>query len=91
MDFTPTAEDMHAIAADLNEIYDAQREEAWAEQEADHDWATRPHPLFEGEDEEQNDDCEPCGSHDLSDDAEALASAGFGSDEDYGCYGGEDW
>lgn len=32
-------------------------------------------------------DGEPEGSHDLSDDAEALASAGFGTDEDYGYYG----
>ena len=30
---------------------------------------------------------EPEGSHDLSDDAEALASAGWGTDEDYGYYG----
>jgi hypothetical protein len=68
MEFTTTAEDMHAIAAELNEIYDAEREQAWAEQ-----------------------DDEPCGSHDLSDDAEALASAGFGADEDYGYYGGDDY
>lgn len=33
------------------------------------------------------DDGEPAGSHDLSDDAEALASAGYGTDEDYGYYG----
>ena len=33
MNFTHAAEDMHAIAADLNEIYDAEREQAWAEQE----------------------------------------------------------
>ena len=32
-------------------------------------------------------DGEPQGSYDLSDDAEALASAGFGTDEDYGYYG----
>ena len=32
-------------------------------------------------------DGEPQGSHDMSDDAEALASAGHGTDEDYGCYG----
>lgn len=70
MEFTTTAEDMHAIATDLNEIYDAEREQAWDEQDAD---------------------CEPCGSHDLSDDAEALASAGFGTDEDYGYYGGDDY
>jgi hypothetical protein len=31
-------------------------------------------------------DEEPMGSHDMSDDAEALASAGRGSDEDYGYY-----
>ena len=30
------------------------------------------------------DDGEPEGSHDLSDDGDALASAGFGTDEDYG-------
>jgi len=39
------------------------------------------------EDEEYDD--EPVGSHDLSDDGDALASAGFGTDEDYGYYGGE--
>lgn len=33
-------------------------------------------------------DGEPAGSFDMSDDADALASAGFGSDEDYGDYGG---
>lgn len=32
-------------------------------------------------------DGEPAGSHDLSDDADALTSAGFGTDEDYGFYG----
>ena len=31
-------------------------------------------------------DDEPQGSHDLSDDGDALASAGFGTDEDYGGY-----
>ena len=34
---------------------------------------------------------EPEGSYDLSDDADALASAGWGTDEDYGYYGGEDY
>ncbi len=29
-------------------------------------------------------DDEPHGSHDMSDDADALASAGYGTDEDYG-------
>lgn len=33
------------------------------------------------------DDGEPEGSHDLSDDADVLASAGWGTDEDYGYYG----
>jgi hypothetical protein len=33
-------------------------------------------------------DDEPQGSHDLSDDGDALASAGWGTDEDYG--GGDD-
>lgn len=60
------------------------------EVEGDHDWATRPHE-DEYEDEAQDEDGEPCGSFDGSDDAEALASAGFGTDEDYGCFnGGED-
>jgi len=34
---------------------------------------------------------EPVGSYNLSDDGDALASAGFGTDEDYGYYGGEDY
>ena len=43
---------------------------------------------FEETIEAENDaSCEPHESHDLSDDAEALASAGHGTDEDYG---GED-
>jgi hypothetical protein len=36
-------------------------------------------------------DGEPTGSYDLSDDGDALASAGWGTDEDYGYYGGEDY
>jgi hypothetical protein len=36
------------------------------------------------------DDPEPMGSLDLSDDGDALASAGMGTDEDYGYFGGED-
>lgn len=36
------------------------------------------------------DDPEPMGSLDSSDDADALASAGMGTDEDYGYFGGED-
>lgn len=91
MQFSITAEDMHAAAAEMNEIHDAQREEA------DHDWATRPHPLFEGDDmSEFDDDQTPAEDgeprcHDMSDDAEALASAGYGTDEDYGgSLGGED-
>lgn len=34
-------------------------------------------------------DYEPRGSYDGSDDAEALASAGWGTDEDYGCHDGD--
>lgn len=37
------------------------------------------------------DDGEPIGSFDLSDDAEALASAGMGTDEDYGSFGSDDF
>ncbi len=43
------------------------------------------------DDERDYEDCYPYNSHDLSDDAEALASAGFGTDEDYGDYGGDDY
>lgn len=35
-------------------------------------------------------ECYPYNCHDMSDDAEALASSGFGTDEDYGYYGGDD-
>ncbi len=35
----------------------------------------------------QYEDGEPEGSYDLSDDGDALASAGFGTDEDYGYFG----
>jgi len=41
-------------------------------------------------DDDRSDDSEPMGSHDMSDDAEALASAGHGTDEDYGYYGGNE-
>jgi hypothetical protein len=34
---------------------------------------------------------EPNVPHDLSDDAEALASIGWGTDEDYGYYGGDEY
>lgn len=33
----------------------------------------------------------PQGSYDLTDDADALRSAGFGTDEDYGYYGGDEY
>lgn len=39
-------------------------------------------------------DCDYEGDQFMSDaeaDADVLASAGFGTDEDYGCYGGEEW
>lgn len=35
----------------------------------------------------ESDDYEPTGPDDFSDDGDALASAGFGTDEDYGYYG----
>jgi hypothetical protein len=44
-----------------------------------------PDPFHDAE--AYRNDGEPRGSHDLSDDAEALASAGHGTDEDYGGYG----
>lgn len=75
MQFSTTAEDMHA--------------------------ARPPYDLDEASDcggddmSEFDDDQTPAEDgeprcNDMSDDAEALASAGFGTDEDYGCYGGED-
>ena len=39
MQFSTTAEDMHAVAAELNEIYNAQREAAWDEQEEINYWS----------------------------------------------------
>ena len=36
-------------------------------------------------------DDEPIGSHTLMEDDEALGSAGFGTDEYYGFYGGDDY
>jgi len=46
---------------------------------------------YDDKDSEYDDeDGEPRGSYDSSDDAEALASAGFGSDEDYGHYGDDE-
>jgi len=44
---------------------------------------------FEDDFEDEEYDDEPIGSYDLSDDGDALASAGFGTDEDYGYYGDE--
>jgi hypothetical protein len=40
-------------------------------------------------DAEEDEDADPAGPDDLSDDAEVLASAGMGTDEDYGCFGGD--
>jgi hypothetical protein len=44
-----------------------------------------------GFDQSAFDMMEPDGSYDMSDDADALASAGHGSDEDYGDFGGEEF
>lgn len=44
---------------------------------------------FDDDDDFVGDD-EPMGSFDLSDDAWALASAGMGTDEDYGFFGYDD-
>ena len=85
MQFSTTAEDMHAAAAEINEFYDSLREEMWEHQET----SLMGDDCSEFDDDECSgeDDGEPrC--NDLSDDAEALASAGYGTDEDYGCYGG---
>jgi hypothetical protein len=44
----------------------------------------------ENDEMDDDDDGEPHGSYDLSDDGDALASAGMGTDEDYGMGGGYD-
>ncbi len=60
---------------------DQELDNYWDDEDADTDYDDDgPY-----DDEEDYDD-EPSGSHDLSDDADALASAGFGTDEDYGGY-----
>jgi hypothetical protein len=56
--------------------------EEFAEAHADYDYERKLEGDMDGE---------PQGSYDLSDDAEALASAGFGTDEDYGYYGGDEY
>jgi len=48
------------------------------------DYLTQHHAEYHSNDDGDR------GSHDLSDDAEALASAGHGTDEDYGYYGGNE-
>ena len=45
----------------------------------------------DGDDEGDDLDGEPVGPDDLSDDGEALASVGWGTDEDYGYDGGDEW
>lgn len=64
---------------------------AWSdEQDADEPFGPMSERFAEYDEErklEGDMDGEPAGSYDLSDDAEALASAGFGTDEDYGYYG----
>ena len=51
---------------------------------------------FQTEEDSDAELCEECEyeddrtAFDMSDDADALASAGWGTDEDYGYYGGED-
>jgi hypothetical protein len=45
---------------------------------------------FVSRDIEEPIDSEPSGPDDYSDDAYVLASAGMGTDEDYGYYGGSD-
>lgn len=45
----------------------------------------------DADDDFDADGTEPIESHDLSDDGDALASAGWGTDEDYGYDGGDEW
>ena len=48
-------------------------------------------PDEDGESVEDDFDGEPAESFDLTDDGDALASAGWGTDEDYGYDGGDEW
>lgn len=41
MQFTPAAEEMHALASEYNERFDALREESIEEQETDEQWLQR--------------------------------------------------
>ena len=43
------------------------------------------------EDEEYDDEPSDGFRDDVEADADTLASAGYGTDEDYGCFGGEEW
>lgn len=43
------------------------------------------------DDDDLRDDEGSFWENDMEADAEALASAGWGTDEDYGCFGGDDW
>lgn len=58
--------------------------------------AAHDYQLDERDEEDENDTAareeweDDRTTFDMSDDAEALASAGWGTDEDYGYYGGED-
>ena len=54
------------------------------------DYLKNHYDEYHSDDNDRSDDSEPMGSHDMSDDAEALASAGHGTDEDYGYYGGNE-
>lgn len=54
-------------------------------------WPTVDEDLpTDGMEDWRDDGDEPEGSYDLTDDGDALASAGMGTDEDYGDFGGED-
>ncbi len=46
---------------------------------------------IELDDNPVDEDCFPYNVTDFSDDADVLASAGMGTDEDYGHYGGDEW
>lgn len=66
---------------------------AYSYPEADDPESADPSPEeVESDDEGADFDGDPVGPDDLSDDGDAFASAGFGTDEDYGpCDGGDEW
>jgi hypothetical protein len=92
---------------ELDPSYDTWLDELRAKDMADYDAQREPaedgDDMTEYDDDQQEDDSdddkygfmrEPREDNfrdDVDADANALAGAGYGTDEDYGCYGGDEW